>query len=145
MSTATFTVRVYLRAQKLGKKGTAPIYIQIKLHKEEMHMTTNQAISPKFWNQKVARVVNHPEAGNINSYLDSFTAKIRQAYSQLFIAHQEITLAGIKALVLGEAAVKKHMLIDVAEEHNKNFEALIGKKYSYGSYKNYTTTLKYLK
>jgi site-specific recombinase XerD len=41
--------------------------------------------------------------------------------------------------------VKIHYLLETATLHNTNFEKMIGIKYSYGSYKNYKSTLKYLK
>jgi hypothetical protein len=57
-----------------------------------------------------------------------------------------ITAVTFKSALKGKKvdSQKTYTLIQVATEHNQQFESLIGKKYSYGSYKNYKTTLKYL-
>src|SRR5690606_26676017 len=84
-------------------------------------------------------------ADTINLYLQSFKSQIFEAHSQLFIARQEITIEGIKAILHGKSAIKEYTLITLTEEHNKYFASMVGKKYSEGSYKNYRTTLKYLR
>ena len=144
MKTASFGVKLFLK-ERLKDDGTATIYARVRLGRDnKMELTTNKSIAPKYWHPS-GKVVKHPDAQEINNHLDTFKSKINSAYSQLFIAQQEITLDAIKAIVLGEPVTSRHTLIAVAQEHNDHFNSMLGIKYSYGSYKNYKTTLKYLR
>jgi len=144
MKTASFGVKLFLKSGRLKEDGTATIYARIRLDRDnKMELTTNKSIDPKYW-QESGRVVKHPDANQINKHLDAFKNKINSAYSELFIAQQEITLEAIKSIVLGEPVAPKHTLLSVAVEHDQHFKSMLGIKYSPGSYKNYKTTLKYL-
>lgn len=145
MKRAPFKIKFYLRTNQLKSDGTTPIYARVRLNLDKMELATNHSIIPEFWEDESQSVVNHPESNIINSHLQSFKAQISEAYSQLYIARQEITLDGIKAILFGKSAVKEHTLIALTEEHNKYFSSMVGIKYSEGSYKNYKTTLKYLR
>lgn len=144
MKKTSFTVKMILKKEKIKADGTAPIYVRVRLNSEKMELSTNKSIVPLAWDSKHARVTKHPLAKDINSYLDAFKGKLTEAYSQLFIAQQDITLDAIRTIVLGKPSGAKHTIIQVAEEHNQHFQSLVGVKYSGGSYKNYKTTLKYL-
>jgi len=144
MKTASFGVKLFLKTGRLKEDGTATIYARIRLDRDnKMELTTNKSIAPEYWNEN-GKVVKHSDAKQINKYLEAFKNKINSAYSELFIAQQEITLEAIKAIVLGEPVRPKHTLLSVAREHDEHFKSMLGIKYSPGSYKNYKTTLKYL-
>lgn len=144
MKTASFGVKLFLKSGRLKEDGTATIYARIRLDRDnKMELTTNKSIAPKYWHES-GKVVRHPDANQINKHLDAFKNKINSAYSELYIARQDITLEAIRAIVLGEPATPKHTLLAVAIEHDVHFKSMLGIKYSQGSYKNYKTTLKYL-
>lgn len=144
MKTASFGIKLFLKPGRLKADGTAPIYARIRLDRDnKMELTTNKRIEPEYWLES-GKVVKHPDAKQINKHLDAFKNKINSAYSELYIAQQEITLEAIKALVLGEPVAPKHTLLSVAKEHDEHFKSMLGIKFSPGSYKNYKTTLKYL-
>ncbi len=145
MKRTPFKIKFYLRTNQLKADGTTPIYARVRLNLDKMELATNQSIMPEFWEEESQTVISHPERSTINSHLQSFKAQINEAYSQLYIARQEITLEGIKAILFGKSAVQEHTLIALTEEHNKYFSSMVGIKYSEGSYKNYKTTLKYLR
>jgi site-specific recombinase XerD len=139
-------VRFFLKKQRPKMDGTLFIYARIRLSRQnKLELTTNQSVLPQQWDDKKGVVVNHPDVNIMNKYLEAFKGNINNAFSQLYIAKQPITLEAIKALLMGESAIKQFGLLEVAEEHNANFETMVGIKYSYGSYKNYKTTLKFLK
>ena len=123
--------------------GTATIFARIRLERNKIELSTNRSVQPQNWNDENGTVKGR-DAKTINKYLEAFVSKINNAYSQLYIAQQEITLEAIRVLVLGEPATPKHTLIEVAKEHDAHFKSMLGIKYSPGSYKNYKTTLKYL-
>ena len=110
MKTASFGIKLFLKTGRLKGNGTATIYARIRIDRDnKMELTTNKSIAPEYWDEK-GKVIKHPEAKQINKHLETFKNKINSAYSQLYIAQQEITLESIKALVLGEPAKPKHTL-----------------------------------
>jgi site-specific recombinase XerD len=64
----------------------------------------------------------------------------------LLLQDEAITAEAYKDALKGRVAPKQkqYTLLETATEHNQQFQQQIGEKYSYGSYKNYKTTLKYL-
>jgi|GEM_PF-5177525 len=144
MKTASFGVKLFLKSGRLREDGTATIYARIRLGRDnKIELTTNKSIAPAYWNDS-GKVAKHPDAKQINKHLEAFVGRINNAYSQLYIAQQEITLDAIKALVLGLPATQQNTFLSVANEHDTYFKSMVDIKYSQGSYKNYKTTLKYL-
>ena len=84
------------------------------------------------------------ENRELNRYLDSYKGKIFSAYSTLLSTGETINAVNFKEAFFGKPDLRKYYLIETTREHNIQFEKLIGIKFSYGSYKNYKTTLKYL-
>lgn len=145
MADHSFAVRLYPKQDKAKKDGTVPIYAKLWLDKQKTEITTGRYIQPTCWDDKAQRVVRDENADDLNRYLSTFKGKLENAYSQLYTAGEEITLDAIRARVLGEPTRRQKGFIEVMEEHNKHFLSLVGTKYSQGSYKNYKSTLKYLK
>ena len=146
MQSTSLQVRLFLKKHQPKQDGTVPIIARVRLVRaSKLDLSTNKSVLPRQWDDKKGIVINHPDATVINQYLQAFKSNINNAYSQLYIAKQPITLEAIKALLMGESAVKQYCLLEVTQEHNDNFETMVGIKYSYGSFKNYKTTLKFLK
>ena len=110
-----------------------------------MEYPSGQCVHEAHWDETKQKVIKAKDAGTINSMLTTSKAEIDQAISQLHISKSEVSLDNLRLLLKGEPLQQAHTFIQVAQEHNDNFEKQVGKKYSQGSYKNYKTTLKYLK
>ena len=143
-SSRYFSIKLFLRHERRSSDGKAIIYARIRLDRNKIELSTNKSVKPAHWDTTKCIVIKTTEAGTINQHIEAFKARINNAYSQLYIAQQEITLEAIKALVSGQPVTQKHTLLSVAQEHNDHFKSMLGIKYSPGSYKNYKTTLKYL-
>ena len=145
MSIPNYIIYLYLRKERPNKDGKLPVYVRLTLHKERMQYPIGQYVNPDFWDDKQQKAVKTNEASTINSVLTTARAEIDQIISHLYISKAEISLENIRKMLKGDAVQEEHRFLEVAHEHNDNFEKQVGKKYSYGSYKNYKTTLKYLK
>lgn len=110
-----------------------------------MEYPSGQHVYSEQWDEVAQKACKFKGATTVNGMLDTAKANINQAVAQLYMSKAEVSLDNIRSLLKGEAIQETHTFIQVAQEHNDNFEKQIGKKYSYGSYKNYKTTLKYLK
>ena len=145
MNTPNFNIYLYLRKTRPNKENKYPVYIRVRVNKEKMEYPSGQYVDEEQWDDKKQKAHKFKEAGIVNGMLDTAKANINQAVSQLYMSKAEVTMDNIRLLLKGEAVEESHTFIKVAQEHNDNFEKQIGKKYSQGSYKNYKTTLKYLK
>ncbi len=145
MNNTHFNIGFFIKPTKINSQGLVPIVARMMIQGLKTEISTNKRVAITQWDQATQTVINHDSLGEMNTYLQTFKNKIDNAHSHLFIAKQEITADKIKAMIYGEDVIKTYSLIAITEEHNNQFEKLIGAKYSYGSYKNYKTTLSYLK
>ena len=141
----TFNVRFILKTDKINKKGLAPIFARIIFNRNKIEITTNRSTEPNNWlSLKENAFPLNKENRELNRYLDSYKGKIFSAYSTLLSTGETINAVNFKEAFFGKPDLRKYYLIETTREHNIQFEKLIGIKFSYGSYKNYKTTLKYL-
>ncbi|GEO10739.1 site-specific integrase [Segetibacter aerophilus] len=141
----TFNVVFIVKAEKTNKKGIAPIFAKIKINGRKIELTTSRKIKAQLWSAETQQAQPVSKQKELNDYLLTFKGKLYTAYSQLLSTGERITPEQFKESFFGKPAVKVYSLIETTIEHNEQFEKNIGKKYSYGSFKNYKTTLKYLK
>jgi site-specific recombinase XerD len=146
MRPKTFGVHFIVRNNRMDKEGYVPIYAKIIISSQILKISLNHRIKPLEWSTEKERPkVSSPSNDAINEALEAFKGRIYQAYSKVVASNEELTAENLKIAFYGKRKeVVSHTLIQVAEEHNKHFESMVGIKYSYGSYKNYKTTLKYL-
>ena len=141
----TFNVRFILKTEKTNKKGLAPIFARIRINGKKTEITTNRSIDKDSWLSKYESAFPLNKANKeLNKYLEIYKGKIYYSYSSLLSSGEEIDVERFKLIFFGKPSQKKYYLIETTKEHNIEFEKLIGTKISYGSYKNYKTTLKYL-
>ena len=146
MQSYTFGVNFLIRKDRPNKDGLVPIYCKININGQALKISLNLYISATDWNEDLQLPKKScKDCKTITSVIEAFKSRIYQVYSTLLASNIELTPANFKTTFIGKKAVlKSYTLIETATEHNKNFEQMIGIKYSYGSYKNYKTTLKYL-
>jgi site-specific recombinase XerD len=143
MNNKRISFKLYARTDKMTKQNLIPIYGRI-LADKKIEIATSIYIREGEWNEKNQRLNNNAQnADTQNSFLDSFHSKVLDAYTKLFIEGGTITAELIKERIFGKVQSVK-TIIDVVTEHNEMFEKRIGIDYSYGSFKNYKTTKKYL-
>lgn len=141
----SFKVHFVLKLDKTNQKGLAPIFARIRVNRLKIELTTNRKIESINWSsEKEFALPNFKANKELNQYLETFKSKIYGTYTSLLSTGQPITADLIKEGLFGKPQKKKHTIIETTIQHNEQFEKLIGVKYSYGSYKNYKTTLKYL-
>ena len=140
-----YNITYYIRSQRLQDDGKVPIYLRIRIQKDKLEISTGQSIEPKYWNSIKQVVVKCQEAALINSLLNITKSDVLKAITDLHLSKTEVTIENVRKLLKGEEVTENYYLLKLVEEHNINFEKQIGVQYSNGSYKNYKTTLSYLK
>lgn len=142
----TFGLHFIVRSNRMDANSYVPIYAKVILNNQILKLSINQKVKKENWIIKEERAKNKTDFfEEINSTIEAYKSKIYLAYSKLIATNAELTIENLKNEILGKNNLpRQHTLIETFTEHNKYFESMIGVKYSYGSYKNYKTTLKYL-
>lgn len=143
----TFSVHFVVRKDKMDKNGFASIYAKVTLNGRLLAISTNHKVLQQDWSINDERV--KPTCKfykEINQSIDSLLSRIYQAHSFLLATNMPLTTQKLKIQLFGiEPETKMPTLLEVIEQHNSNFKKMVGIKYSAGSYKNYKTSLKFLK
>lgn len=141
----TFNLWFYIRSNRVDNKGLVPIYMRITVNGVDNSITINRKISEKSWDVK--RGCAKPrmaEADEINAYLESLRRRVFEAHRQLIEEGKVVTPDAVLSIVLG-LKERNYTLIKLMERHNKNMEDGLGITSSPGNFKNFKTSLKYLK
>lgn len=95
-------VRLYCTKRKIRKDGTSPIYFVVRLHGEEILISTKKYVEAKYFDNKEGRV--KPGAGNstkINARLNAEKSKLESLILDTEIEGRTLSLEQIKAEYLG--------------------------------------------
>jgi len=138
-----FSVLFYIREDRL-KDGKAPIYLRITVQKSKVAIPINTFVNPGNWDQtKGLAKLKTTDADEINSNINMWRNKVYDTNKSFLDTDQFPTAELIKNKLLGIDS-RQHSLIKLANQHNDKMKALIGNSSSYGNFKNYKTTCKFL-
>jgi len=141
----TFSLWFYIRSNRKDKLGQAPIYLRITCNGEESSMSIGQKVTASSWDAR--RGYAKPktkEADEINSDIETYRRRVFEAHRRLLEEGKVITPNAIISLISGQKE-RNYTLLKLMERHNQQMEAGMGVTSSYGNYKNYKTSLGYLK
>ncbi len=146
MTPNTFSVQFIIKQDKQDNGGLVPVYAKVFINGSKIELSTFRKINPNHWDKAKKQIKpTVKNATEVNQFLEDFKSRIYACYSKLIASSNELSAEGFKNQFYGKKEKKNTpQIIEAAQKHNQNFESLIGIKYSYGSYKNYKTTLKYL-
>lgn len=143
----SFKVLFYIKSHKTQTIGMASIYMRVTVNCQRVEWAAQRECETASWNAKAGRVSGHTkEIKTLNAWLEQLNARVYEAQRELFAAGKEITAIAIKNLVKGIVEVEKvHTLVEVFQYHNDQFKSLVGKEFSYGTYKRFKSVLNSLK
>jgi site-specific recombinase XerD len=145
MTPNTFSVHFIIRNDRMDKEGYVPIYAKITINGERLSMALNYRIKASNWLAKAEQAkANTSNSKEINLAIEAMKSRIYQAHSFLLATAKALTAEELKLQIFGEQAPKVPTLLELTRQHNEQFEKMVGIKYSYGSLKNYKTSLRFL-
>ena len=143
MSIQKINYHFALIKSKANSKGLIPIYLRISINSKRINISTTHFIKEVDW---VNFENTYTTSKRINKDLNKLIMRLKNICNELLINEEEITLVELKNRLTWKEDVKvKNSIISSFEIHNNEMKKLIGYKFSHGTYKNYKTTLKYLK
>ncbi|WP_422860642.1 site-specific integrase [Flagellimonas sp. S174] len=136
----SFHTLFYIKKSKADKKGYANVYLRITVDGQRTEISINRKVPVEKWNSRAGRVKGVSQvAQEINSYINSLTAKLNRIHQNLIEDNTPISSLILKNIFLNNGK-KTKMLMEIFDEHNSQMERLIGKEFALGTYKRYHTT-----
>lgn len=135
-----YSLLFYTKKSK-NKSEFSTIYLRITIKGRRSEISTKQTVLTSLWCSESGKLKgNSQQAKAINLLLDNYKLKVFSSYNELIFANKEVTAETLKNKFLGidEKAIT---LVEVFKEHNKMVFSLIGKSYSFGTWKRYETSL----
>ena len=135
-----YSLLFYTKKSK-NKSEFSTIYLRITVKGRRSEIPTGQTVLTSLWCPESGKLKgNGQQAKAINSLLDNYKLKVFSSYNELIFANKEVTAETLKNRFLGidEKAIT---IVEVFKDHNKMVFSLIGKSYSFGTWKRYETSL----
>ena len=134
----------FLARKALTKKtGMVPLYCRVRYNDTTVQFYTQIDILYINWDSKRTRVSGNSKKA-LNLKLETIRVDIIEKYNALVKTNIIITAKTIIDYYKNNTLIM-NSIINVFKQHNENMKSLIGIEYSFGSYKNYKTTIKRLK
>jgi len=124
------------------KNGYVPIYCKVRYNRQSIQLNTTIDLLYSDWDSSNTRAIGLNKK-QINIALETIRVNIIDKYNELMKTNVIITCKVIVDYYKNDSMIM-NTIVNVFEEHNNYMKSLIDKQYSYGTYKNYITTIKRL-
>jgi site-specific recombinase XerD len=137
--------QVFIPRKSRTDNDSATIYCRITIDGVRTEFSIQRSCPIEKWNAVKGKVRgNSLEDRSFNSYLNAIRYKLYDIFQELLVSGEEFSGETIKAKFLGLNSTETTMLMEVYEDHNLEFELLVGKGLSYRTLQKYRTIKKYL-
>ena len=141
----SFSLLFFLKDKYKPELVKVPIYLRLTVNGKRCALSISRKIEPEKWHSKSGKMRgSHPEAVQLNQYLDTVRSKINRIHQRFVDEEKPFTALDIKNAYL-DRGDKLKTLVTIFEEHNAQMHKLIGKDFALGTWLRYTTTLKHIK
>ena len=136
-------VSFFARKALTKKTGMVPLYCRVRYNDTTVQFYTQIDVLYINWDSKRTRVRGNSKKA-LNLELETIRVDIIDKYNALIKTNVIITAKTVLDFYKNNTLLM-NSIINVFNQHNENMKSLIGIEYSFGSYKNYITTIKHLK
>ena len=141
----TFNQNFIIRRFRQKSRATTLVYVRITVDGIRTELSLQRECDPERWDSDKGRLIGkNEEVKSFNAYLDAVQLKIYDIFQTFISTGVDFDGEKIRARYLGLDIEKPRMFLEVYEEHNKEFEQLIGKGLSYGTLQKYKTIKAYV-
>ena len=135
----SFGLFFFLKQPKNQKNEERYVYLRITVDRTSKELSLKRTWPSDRWNQTTGKAIgNKEDARNLNTYLDSLSAKVYQAKLTLLDQNKSLTAENLKDAITGQDGAKFQFL-EILKIHNERVEGLIGKGYKYRTLQRYKT------
>ena len=144
-----FRINFLVRPSKMSKFGLCSIECCITVEGNRFYQRLPRQVQPTNWNQSQQKVKGKsPEAVEINNFLNAYKQNLYNLQTKIFQLNLPYNIETFKAALNGklEDNKKYKTLLQLYEEHNKEFKILRDKKQIVpATHQKHTTTVLHLK
>src|ERR1051325_3949868 len=132
MMKKTFNQNCIIRRSGSKDGATSAVYLRITVNGVRTEISLQRNCDPLKWDAARGRLIGKTEdVRSFNHYLDAVQGKVYEIFQFLFSSGIDFDGEKIKSKYLGLDVEKKRTLLEVYEDHNKEFQLLVGKGLSY--------------
>ena len=134
-----------LSGYRANSKQEAPIYLRLIIAGDSADFSIKKHAKISNWDASKGRLKgNENDTKELNNYLLSIEASIKQNYKFLQTNSDFVTVKDLKNSYLGVVVNSRKKVIDVFKLHNQNIKELIGIDKTKATYTRYVTSCKRL-
>lgn len=140
------SILFYGKTSKITASGLLPIYLRVTINGKRFEVTTGRYLEPSRWSAATGRAKgNSEEARSLNAYLDTLRSKVYACQKTILSDGLPVNIYTFREEWIGKEKEPVKMLIEIFEEHNRQFKELVGKVYAEKTYAKFYTTVLALK
>ncbi len=140
----TFSILFWIKKNRL-QNGKAPIYARVTINGKRAEIATQNEVAISEWDARSQMAYGKvKESKLINSEIAIMRARLLSIYSKLTMAGKHLSAEAIKNDYCG-VVEKPRMLVQIIQQHNDDFEKLIGKDYCRVTWSKYAGMLQHVK
>jgi hypothetical protein len=133
------SILFYSRKSKMTKDNLAPIYVRITVNGRRLEYGSQRYVEVAKWSVAAGRLKgNGVDARQLNTYLDTLTAKVLKLEREMVQDGLAITLESFREKWMGTQDSLR-MLMEIFQHHNDQLAALVGKEFSPATLERYNT------
>ncbi|HTF22027.1 MAG TPA: site-specific integrase [Chryseolinea sp.] len=141
----TFNQSFVLRKTNPKQSALATVYLRMTVDGSRTEFSLQRQCDPQKWIPEKGRLNGKTEdVKSFNNYLQRVESKIYEIFQDFISSGIEFDGERIKARYLGFDVEKPRMFPDIYEDHNKEFQELVGRGLSYGTLQKYKTIKGYV-
>lgn len=141
----TFNQNFIIRKVKQKSRATTLVHLRITVNGIRTELSLQRECNPERWDSGRGRLSGKTEEiKSFNAYLDAVQLKIYDIFQSFISTGVDFDGEKIKARYLGFDVKKPRRFLEIYEEHNKEFEQLVGKGFSHRTLQKYKTIKGYV-
>jgi len=130
----------FIRKSKSNQSGLVPIYLRVTINKERFETSISKTVSGDLWSGSAGRLTgNSSKSKEVNEYLNLISAKVYSIQKTILASDLPLTIAEFAKHWYG-VKEKPRMLLEIFLTHNEQVKTLIGKQYSFATWRRYATS-----
>ncbi len=135
----------YTRNTKMNGAGRVPIYMRVTINGERFNTATSRNVDPAQWSKDGEKLAGKSkEAQELNEFLTTLRTRAFSIQKKLINLDRSVTLQEFEREWHG-IKEKSRMLLEIFQQHNDQVKELIGRQYSFSTWRRYSTSLDHTK